>query len=144
MTKMTFMKRKEDVKRDWFIVDAKGKTLGRLATKIASILRGKHKPEYTPHVDCGDYVIVINSKKVWISGRKSEQKVYQNYSGYPGGLREFTFKEMIERRPNDIIKRAVSGMLPKGRLGRAMLKKLKVFDGDIHEHSAQKPKTLEV
>lgn len=144
MTKTTFMQRKEDVKRKWYIVDANGKTLGRLASKIAMILRGKHKPEYTPHVDCGDYVIVINSKGVLVSGRKSEQKIYQSYSGYPGGLKELTFKEMIARRPNDVIKRAVKGMLPKGRLGRAMLKKLKVFETEAHGHTAQKPQTLEV
>ncbi len=144
MTKTTFMQKKENVKREWYVVDASGKALGRLASKIASVLRGKHKAEYTPHVDCGDYVIVVNSKKVWISGRKQDQKIYQNYSGYSGGLKELTFKEMIARRPNDIIKRAVRGMLPKGRLGRAMLKKLKVFEAEEHGYIAQKPKILEV
>ncbi len=142
--KKTFMLRKEDVKRKWYIVDAKGKTLGRLASKIATILRGKHKPEWTPHVDCGDYVIVINAKDVVVTGKKAEQKIYQRYSGYPDGLKETKFKDMIKRNPNYVIRHAVWGMLPKGRLGRRIFKKLKVFAGPEHDHIAQKPEPLEV
>ncbi len=142
--KKTFMKKKEDVERKWYLVDAKGKTLGRLASRIATILRGKHKPDWTPHIDCGDYVIVINAKDVVVTGRKAEQKVYQRYSGYPDGLKEALFKDMIKKNPNHVIRHAVWGMLPKGRLGRAMFKKLKVFSGPEHEHVAQKPEILEV
>ena len=142
--KPTFMKRNEDVERKWYLVDAKGKTLGRLATRVAAVLRGKHKPDWTPHIDCGDYIIVINSKDVVLTGRKSEQKVYKRYSGYPDGLKEIAANEMLKRNPNHIIKHAVKGMLPKGRLGRAVLKKLKVFAGEEHPHTAQKPEVLEV
>ncbi len=142
--KKTFMLRKEDVQRKWYIVDAKGKTLGRIATKIATILRGKHKPEWTPYVDCGDYVIVVNAKDVIVTGKKAEQKIYQRYSGYPDGLKETKFKDMIKRNPTYVLRHAVWGMLPKGRLGRRMFKKLKVFAGPEHNHIAQKPEPLEV
>ena len=138
----TYMQRKEDVDRKWYVVDAEGKTLGRLATQIATILRGKHKPTYTPHVDGGDYVIVINANKVNLTGNKLNDKIYYNHSRYTGGLRERTAKEMIEKYPVEMIERAVKGMLPKGRLGRQMYKKLFVYAEGDHPHSAQKPEAL--
>ncbi len=140
----TFMLRKEDVKRKWYVVDAQGKTLGRLASRIATILRGKHKPQWTPHIDCGDYVIVVNAKNIVVTGKKAEQKIYQRYSGYPDGLKETKFKDMIKRNPVYVIRHAVWGMLPKGRLGRQMIKKLRVFEGSVHTHQAQKPEVLEI
>jgi len=138
----TYMQRKEDVTRDWYVIDAEGMTLGRLATKVASILRGKHKPTYTPHIDGGDYVIVVNASKVNLTGNKINDKIYYNHSRYTGGLRERTAKEMIEKYPAEMIERAVKGMLPKGRLGRQMYKKLFVYGDSEHPHSAQKPKEL--
>lgn len=138
----TYMQRKEDVDRKWYVVDAEGKTLGRLATQVATILRGKHKPTYTPHVDGGDYVIVINANKVNLTGNKLNDKIYYNHSRYTGGLRERTAKEMIEKYPVEMIERAVKGMLPKGRLGRQMYKKLFVYAEGDHPHSAQKPEAL--
>lgn len=140
----TYMQRKEDVARNWYVVDAEGKTLGRLATNVANVLRGKHKPTYTPHVDGGDYVIVVNANKVVLTGNKLNDKIYYNHSRYTGGLRERTAKEMIEKYPVEMVERAVKGMLPKGRLGRQMYKKLFVYAEGNHPHSAQKPSVLEV
>ena len=140
----TFMQKKETVERNWCVVDATGKTLGRLATQVATVLRGKNKPTYTPHVDCGDYVIVVNADKVVLTGNKLEDKKYYNHSGYPGGLRERTAKEMIEKYPEEMVERAIKGMLPHGRLGRAMGKKLFVYRGSDHKHEAQKPVALEI
>jgi large subunit ribosomal protein L13 len=135
---------KETHKKEWLVVDADGATLGRLAARVATILRGKHKPTYTPHADAGDYVIVLNSSKINITGNKLEQKSYINFSGYPGGKKEETAKDLLSRRPNVIIERAVKGMLPKNRLGRAMVKKLKVVDGAEHNFSAQKPTAITI
>jgi large subunit ribosomal protein L13 len=130
--------------RNWLVVDASGKTLGRLATQIADALRGKRKPEYTPHVDVGDFVIVVNAEKVAVTGRKREEKLYRRHSGYPGGLRSRTLGDMLERRPEEVIRLAVRGMLPRNRLGRAQLRKLKVYAGPDHPHAAQKPEPMEV
>ena len=130
--------------RRWLLVDASGKTLGRLATQLADLLRGKRKPEYTPHCDVGDFVIVVNAEKVSVTGRKREAKLYYRHSGYPGGLRHRTLGEMLERRPEEVIRLAVKGMLPRNRLGRAQLRKLKVYAGPEHPHTAQKPEPLEV
>ncbi len=140
----TFMQKKENIERKWYLIDAEGQTLGRLATKAATILRGKHKVTYTPHVDTGDYVIIINASKIKLSGNKLEDKMYYNHSGYPGGLRERNAKEMIEKYPEEMIERAVKGMLPHGRLGRAMGKKLFVYAGSEHEQIAQKPEKIEL
>ena len=140
----TFMEKKENVKRDWYVVDAEGVTLGRLATKIATVLKGKHKATYTPHVDCGDYVIVINASKVKLTGNKLDDKMYYNHSGYTGGLRERNARTMIEKYPEEMVERAVKGMLPKGRLGRQMYKKLFVYEGSEHPHTAQQPKEMKV
>lgn len=140
--KNTFMQKKEDVVRNWYVIDAEGVNLGRLATKVATVLRGKHKPTYTPHIDCGDCVIVINAEKVNLTGNKLNDKIYYNHSGYTGGLRERTAKEMIEKYPVEMIERAVKGMLPKGRLGRQMYTKLFVYAGNEHPHAAQKPQEL--
>ena len=140
----TFMQKKETVDRKWYVVDAEGKTLGRLATKVATVLRGKHKPTYTPHVDCGDYVIVINADKVVLTGNKLEDKMYYNHSGFPGGLRERNAKTMIEKYPEEMVERAIKGMLPHNPLGRAMGKKLFVYAGADHKHEAQKPEVMEV
>jgi large subunit ribosomal protein L13 len=130
--------------RNWLVVDASGKTLGRLATQIADVLRGKRKPEYTPHCDVGDFVIVVNAEKVAVTGKKRDAKLYYRHSGYPGGLRHRTLREMLERRPEEVVRRAVKGMLPRNRLGRAQLRKLKVYAGPEHPHVAQKPEALEV
>lgn len=132
------------IKRDWFIVDATDKTLGRLATELARRLRGKHKAEYTPHMDTGDYIIVVNAEKVRVTGNKATDKMYHHHSGYPGGLKSFSFTKMIERAPQRVIEHAVKGMLPKNPLGRAMFKKLKVYAGPEHNHSAQQPKQLDI
>ena len=140
----TFMQKKETVDRKWYVIDAEGQTLGRLATKVATVLKGKHKPTYTPHVDCGDYVIIINAKKVNLTGNKLNDKMYYNHSMYPGGLRERNAKEMRENYPIEMIERAVKGMLPHNRLGRAMGKKLFVYEGENHPHTAQKPTQIEV
>jgi large subunit ribosomal protein L13 len=130
--------------RNWLVVDATGKTLGRLATQIADSLRGKRKPEYTPHVDVGDFVIVVNAEKIVVTGRKREEKLYRRHSGYPGGLRSRTLGDMLERRPEEVIRLAVRGMLPRNRLGRAQLRKLKIYAGPEHPHQAQKPEPMEV
>lgn len=140
----TFMEKKETVERKWYVIDAEGQTLGRVATKVATILKGKHKPTYTPHVDCGDYVIVINASKVNLTGSKLEDKMYYNHSGYTGGLRERNAKTMIEKYPEEMMERAVKGMLPKGPLGRQMIKKLFVYAGDTHNQQAQKPIEMKV
>jgi large subunit ribosomal protein L13 len=135
---------KETHVKEWFVVDATDQTLGRMCTRIATILRGKHKPTYTPHSDSGDFVIVLNSRKIKLSGSKLDDKQYINYSGYPGGKKEETAKDLLVRRPNVLIERAVKGMLPKNRLGRAMYKKLRVIDGDSHPFAAQKPKAITI
>jgi large subunit ribosomal protein L13 len=140
----TFSAKPETVERDWFVVDADGKTLGRLATEIASRLRGKHKPEYTPHVDTGDYIVVVNAEKVRVTGRKTTDKMYYNHSGFPGGMKQISFEKLIAKAPEQVIQRAVKGMLPKNPLGRAMFRKLKVFAGPEHTHAAQQPKALEI
>lgn len=140
----TFSAKPETVQRDWYIVDAENKTLGRLSTEIARRLRGKHKPEYTPHVDTGDYIIVINAEKVRVSGNKTTDKMYHHHTGYPGGLKSISFEKLIERAPERVIETAVKGMLPKNPLGRAMYKKMKVYAGTEHPHTAQQPKTLDV
>ena len=140
----TFMQKKETVDRKWYVVDAEGKTLGRLATTVATVLRGKHKPTYTPYVDCGDYVIVINADKVVLTGNKLEDKMYYNHSGFPGGLRERNAKTMIEKYPEEMVERAIKGMLPHNALGRAMGKKLFVYAGADHKHEAQKPEVMDV
>jgi len=140
----TFMLRKEDVSTKWFLIDAKGQNLGRVATKAAHILRGKHKVTFTPHVNCGDAVIIINAKEVSLTGDKLNKKIYYNHSGYPGGLRERTAKTMKEQYPIEMLERAIKGMLPKNRLGRQMFKKLYVYEGDNHMHEAQKPERIEL
>lgn len=140
----TFTATPATIKREWFVVDATDKTLGRLATEIARRLRGKHKPEYTPHMDTGDYIVVINAEKVAVTGKKRTDKVYYRYSGYVGGLKEATFEEMIERHPERVIEIAVKGMLPKGPLGRDMYRKLKVYAGAEHNHAAQQPQVLDI
>ena len=140
----TYMAKKSDIKRDWYVIDAEGQTLGRLAAKVATVLRGKHKAIYTPHVDCGDYVIVINAEKVNLTGNKLDQKMYYNHSGYPGGLRERNARTMKEQYPEEMVERAIKGMLPKGRLGRQMYKKLFVYSGNEHKHMAQQPKKLKM
>ncbi len=140
----TFMLRKEDVKRDWYVVDAAGKTLGRLSTEIAKRLMGKHKPIYTPHVDTGDYIIVVNAEKIKLTGKKWNKKLYYRHSGYMGGLKVFTARKLWERKPETLIQLAVKGMLPKNRLGRKMFKKLKVYAGPNHPHQAQQPAKLEI
>lgn len=133
-----------EVKREWFVVDAEGKTLGRLATEVARRLRGKHKPEYTPHVDAGDYIVVINAEKVRVTGNKAQDKMYHRHTGYPGGLRSMNFNQLIDHAPERVIQSAVKGMLPKGPLGRAMFTKLKVYAGGSHPHAAQQPQELNV
>jgi large subunit ribosomal protein L13 len=138
----TFMAKESDVKREWYVIDADGQNLGRLASKVATVLRGKHKAIYTPNVDCGDYVIVINASKINLTGNKLEDKVYFNHSDYPGGVRLRTAKEMRANYSEEMITRAVKGMLPKGRLGRAMIKKLFVYAGSEHKQQAQQPKEL--
>ena len=130
--------------RDWYVVDADGQTLGRLATRIADALRGKRKPEYTPHVDTGDFVIVVNAEKIRVTGDKLHQKVYWRHSGYPGGIRSRTLEEMLARRPEEVIRKAVKGMLPRNRLARKQLTKLKVYAGPEHPHVAQKPQPMEI
>lgn len=138
------MQTKENIERKWYILDAEGQTLGRLATKAATILRGKHKVTYTPHVDTGDYVIIINASKINLTGKKLEDKMYYNHSGFPGGLRERTAKEMVENYPEEMVERAVKGMLPHNRLGRQMGKKLFVYRDENHEQMAQKPEKIEI
>ncbi len=140
----TFSAKPDAVTRDWFVVDADGKTLGRLAAELAHRLRGKHKPEYTPHVDTGDYIVVINAGKVRVTGNKSTDKKYYHHSGFPGGIKETTFEKLVVKAPERIIELAVKGMLPKNPLGRAMAKKLKVYAGEAHPHTAQQPQPLNI
>jgi large subunit ribosomal protein L13 len=138
------MARPLEVERKWYVVDAEGWTLGRLATEIARILRGKNKPQYTPHVDVGDFVVVVNAEKVIVTGKKAEQKVYRRHSGYPGGMKETSYERMMERRPTEILRKAVYGMMPKTRLARQQFRKLKIYAGPEHPHAAQNPQRLEV
>ncbi len=140
----SFMANPDKVERKWYVVDATGHTLGRLSSEIAKIIRGKHKPVYTPHVDTGDYVIIINADKIHVTGKKLDQKIYYNHSQYIGGLKETTLREKLEKKPTDVITLAVKGMLPKGPLGRQMLKKLFVYTGSEHKHEAQKPEELNI
>jgi len=140
----TFMAKAEEVQRKWYVVDADGKPLGRLASEVASILRGKNKPTYTPHVDTGDHVIVINAEKVVLTGNKLDQKVYRHHSGWPGGMKETKYRQLMEKSPEKVIELAVKGMLPHNSLGRAMFRKLKVYRGPEHVHQAQKPEVLEI
>ena len=140
----TYTVRKGDIKREWYVVDAQGKTLGRLASEIVKILRGKHKPTYVPHLDCGDYVIVVNAEKVRVTGKKLDQKFYYRHSGYPGGLKSINLRDQLQKHPTRVLEAAVRGMLPKNRLGRAMIKKLKVYAGGSHPHQAQQPEILEL
>lgn len=140
----TFSAKSETVERDWFVVDADGKTLGRMATEIARRLRGKHKTEYTPHVDTGDYIVVINAEKIHVSGRKATDKMYYHHTGFPGGMKSISFDKLIDKAPERVIQTAVKGMLPKNPLGRAMFRKLKVFAGPEHAHTAQQPKPLDI
>jgi large subunit ribosomal protein L13 len=142
--KKTFSAKPHEVRRDWFVVDAAGKTLGRLAAEIALRLRGKHKPEFTPHVDTGDFIVVVNAESIVVTGNKAEDKKYYRHSGYPGGISETTFGKMQARFPGRALEKAVKGMLPKGPLGYAMIKKLKVYAGGAHPHAAQQPKPLEI
>ncbi|MEI6792750.1 MAG: 50S ribosomal protein L13 [Actinomycetes bacterium] len=140
----TYVAKATDRERQWLLIDANGLTLGRLATQIADLLRGKLKPEYTPHVDTGDFVVVINAEKISVSGNKMKEKMYRRHTGYPGGLRERTLEEMLERRPEEVIRQAVRGMLPRNRLARQQITKLKVYAGTDHPHVAQKPTKLEI
>ncbi|HCS28591.1 MAG TPA: 50S ribosomal protein L13 [Spongiibacteraceae bacterium] len=140
----TFSAKPDTVQQDWYLVDANGKTLGRLASEIAVRLRGKHKPEYTPHVDTGDYIVVINAEKIAVTGKKTTDKMYHHHSGYPGGLKSFSFEKLIERAPERVLQRAVKGMLPRNPLGRAMFKKMKVYAGESHPHAAQQPQELKI
>ena len=140
----TFMAKSTEIKRNWYVIDAADQTLGRVATKAASVLRGKHKAIYTPNVDCGDYVIIVNADKVKLTGNKLDQKIYYNHSGYTGGLRERTAKVMLEKYPEEMMERAVKGMLPHNRLGRKMGKKLFVYRGSEHKHIAQQPKEMKI
>jgi len=140
----TYIAKKEDIKRQWYLVDAKDKVLGRLASKVAAILRGKHKPEFTPNVDTGDMVVIINAAKIRVTGRKLDQKVYRRYSGYPDGLKEVSLKVMLAKKPETVFKLAVRRMLPSGHLGVETLKKLKIYAGDLHPHKTRKMLSLEV
>jgi large subunit ribosomal protein L13 len=140
----TFSANPATVRRDWYVVDAEGKTLGRLASQVALRLRGKHKPEYTPHVDTGDYIVVINAEKIHVTGRKATDKMYYHHSGYIGNLKSISFDKLLAKAPERIIQTAVKGMLPKNSLGRTMFKKLKVYAGSEHNHAAQQPKPLEI
>ncbi len=135
----TFTPKKEEIGKKWWLIDADGKTLGRLATEVATLLRGKRKPEFTPFIDSGDFVVVVNAEKINVTGKKIEQKKYYSHSGYPGGIKVNTLKELLETKPEEVIRRAVWGMIPKGKLGRAVYKKLKVYKGPDHPHLAQKP-----
>jgi large subunit ribosomal protein L13 len=140
----TYVATPADRQRDWYVVDAEGQTLGRLATRIADALRGKRKPEYTPHVDTGDFVVVVNAEKIRVTGKKLEQKTYWRHSGYPGGIKSRSLEQMLERRPEEVIRKAVKGMLPRNRLARKQLTKLKVYAGPDHPHAAQQPKAMEI
>jgi large subunit ribosomal protein L13 len=140
----TFSAKSETVRRDWYVVNAEGKTLGRLASEIARRLRGKHKAEYTPHVDTGDYIVVVNAGKVRVTGRKETDKMYYHHTGFPGGIKSISFDKLRDKKPEMILQKAVKGMLPKNPLGRAMFRKLKVYSGAEHDHSAQQPQALEI
>ncbi len=140
----TFSAKPQSVKRDWFVIDAENAVLGRLATEVARRLRGKHKPEYTPHVDTGDYIVIINAEKIRVTGRKTDDKMYHHHSGYPGGLKSINFRKLQAKAPEQIIQTAVKGMLPRGPLGRDMFRKLKVYAGSEHQHTAQQPITLSI
>ncbi len=140
----TYSAKSGEVEHGWFVVDARGKVLGRLAAQIAARLRGKHKPEYTPHIDTGDYIVVVNAAKLRVTGNKAQDKVYYRHTGYPGGIREMNFATLQAKFPKRVLEKAVKGMLPKGPLGYAMLKKLKVYADDTHPHTAQQPKALEL
>jgi large subunit ribosomal protein L13 len=140
----TWNAKPNEIERQWQLVDAEGKTLGRLATRIADTLRGKDKPQYTPHVDTGDFVVVVNAEKIAVTGKKLDDKRYYRHSGYPGGLRSRTLREQLDRRPEEVIRKAVKGMLPRNRLGRAQLRKLKIYAGPEHPHTAQAPKELKI
>ena len=140
----TYMANPDKIERKWYVVDAEGCTLGRLASGVASVLRGKNKPQFTPHVDTGDYVIIVNADKVKVTGKKMDQKIYYSHSDYVGGMKEATLREKMAKKPEDVITLAVKGMLPKGPLGRAMIKKLHVYAGPEHNHAAQKPEVLEL
>lgn len=138
----TYNAKKEEIQRDWFLVDAEGQVLGRLATEIAARLRGKHKPVYTPHVDTGDFIIVVNAGKVVLTGNKLKDKIYYHHTGYPGGIKSVSAGKLLQEKPEEVLRKAVRGMLPKNTLGRAMLKKLKIYAGNEHEHAAQCPKVI--
>jgi len=140
----TVSARKESVTREWYLVDATDKTLGRLSTEIANRLRGKHKPEYTPHVDTGDYIVVVNAEKIRVTGKKGSEKVYHHHTGYPGGIKSISFSKLIDKAPERIIEKAVKGMMPKNKLSRSMMMKLKIYAGSEHPHSAQRPTPLEI
>ncbi len=139
----TYVAKPGEVEQNWFVVDATDKTLGRLASRVASVLRGKHKPNFTPHVDVGDFVIVVNAEKIKVTGRKLDQKLYYRHTGYPGGLRSISLREQLNRHPERVVEKAVKGMLPRGPLGRRMFKKLKVYEGPEHPHQAQQPEPLD-
>jgi large subunit ribosomal protein L13 len=140
----TYTAKADEVERSWYVVDAQNKVLGRLAVQIATRLRGKHKPQYTPHVDTGDFIVVVNAAKLRVTGRKAERKIYYRHTGFPGGIRETNFAKLQASRPERVLQKAVKGMLPKGPLGYAMLRKLKVYAGGTHPHTAQQPKSLEI
>lgn len=140
--KVTKSIQEEELQRDWYVVDAQGQTLGRLASRIATVLRGKHKPTYTPYTDCGDYVIIVNADKIHVTGQKMTQKMYYRHSGYPGGLKEVMLRDQLQKFPDRVLEQAVRGMLPKNKLGRRMFKKLKIYAGPNHPHQAQQPKEL--
>ena len=140
----TVSAKKESVSREWYVVDATDKTLGRLSTAIANRLRGKHKPEYTPHVDTGDYIVVVNAEKIRVTGNKTTDKVYHHHTGYPGGIKSITFDKLIDKAPDRVIEKAVKGMMPKNKLSRSMMSKLKIYAGNEHPHSAQQPMPLDI
>jgi large subunit ribosomal protein L13 len=140
----SYMARPLEVERKWYVVDAEGKHLGRLATEIVRVLRGKNKPQYTPHVDVGDFVVVVNADRVAVTGKKAEQRIYRRHSGYPGGMKETSYEQMLARKPTEILRKAVYGMMPKTRLARKQFKKLKIYAGPEHPHAAQDPQSLEV
>jgi large subunit ribosomal protein L13 len=140
----TYNAKPGEIARDWYLVDAEGQTLGRLATRLADVLRGKGKPQYTPHVDTGDFVVVVNAEKIAVTGNKLDDKIYYRHSGYPGGLKERTLRQQLSRRPEEVLRKAVKGMLPRNRLARQQLTKLKIYAGPAHPHDAQEPKPLEV
>jgi large subunit ribosomal protein L13 len=140
----SYMARPLEIERKWYVIDAEGRPLGRLASEVARVLRGKNKPQYTPHVDVGDFVVVVNAEKVIVTGKKAEQKVYRRHSGYPGGLKTTSYEQMMERRPEEILRRAVYGMMPKTRLARQQMRKLKIYAGPEHPHAAQNPQRIEV